>query len=320
MRQIGSKSLLVMMLGCAAGAMPLQAQNFPIKPIRWVVPFAPGGPADAVARIIAPKTAERLGQPIIVESRAGASGNLGSETVLKAAPDGYTLLYATPGIVTNPHFVKGSPDPREFSAISRFTISSIVLLASNNFTPSSVPEVIQSIRARPGGVSCASSGALPTVGCELLRAYARVEMIQVLYKGNATAMNALMSGEVNLLFDPVSSSLGPIKSGKVKLVASLNQRRGGPVYPELPTAAEAYPGFWFDGWTGALGPGNMPREVVMRLNREFNAAIASPEISRVLTNLGLQIVNDSPEAFAERIRADLQKYGKITADAGIRPE
>ncbi len=296
------------------------AQGFPTKPIHVLVPFAPGGPADALARVIVPKFSERIGQPVIIDSRPGGSGNVGAEVVLKSPPDGYMLLYATPGMTTNPFFVKGSPDPRDFSAIVRFSVSGTVLIASNGFAPNSLQEVIAAIRAKPGAVSCASSGALPTVGCELLRAYAKTDLINVNYKGNAPAMLAVQGGEVNMLFDPLSSSINPIRAGKVKVIATLNRTRGGPLLPDLPAAAEVYPDFWFDGWTGVLGPGAMSRDLVIRLNREFNAATSSPEVSKLFTSLGLVVVNDTPEAFAETIRVDLQKYGKVTADAGIKPE
>ena len=298
----------------------LQAQGFPTKPIHVLVPFAPGGPADALARVIMPKFSERIGQPVIIDSRPGGSGNVGAEVVLKSPPDGYMLLYATPGMTTNPFFVKGSPDPRDFSAIVRFSVSGTVLIASNSFAPNNLQEVIAAIRAKPGAVTCASSGALPTVGCELLRSYAKTDLLNVNYKGNAPAMLAVQSGEVNMLFDPLISSLNPIRTAKIKAIATLNKTRGGPLLPDLPAAAEVYPDFWFDGWTGALGPGAMPRDLVERLNREFNAATSSPEVSKLFTSLGLVVVNDTPEAFAETIRTDLQKYGKVTADAGIKPE
>ncbi|MFM9968833.1 MAG: Bug family tripartite tricarboxylate transporter substrate binding protein [Burkholderiales bacterium] len=296
------------------------AQSFPSKPIRWIVPFAPGGPADALARVIQPKAQERFGQPFIIESRPGASGNLGAEQVLKSSPDGYTLLYAVPGLTTNPFFVKGSPDPRDFTPIARFSVSATVLIATPNFAPNSVQEVIAAIRAKPGAVTCASSGALPTVGCELLRSYAKADILNVNYKGNAPAMLAVQSGEVNMLFDPLSSSIAPIRAGKVKVIATLDKKRGGTLLPDLPAAAEVYPDFWFDGWTGTFGPGGMPRELVMRLNRDFNAATASPEVTKIFTQLGLTVVNELPEHLGETVRLDLAKFGKVTADAGIKPE
>lgn len=303
-----------------AVCLPAQAQTFPSKPIRLINPFPPGGPADAAARVISPKFSERIGQPVIIETRAGASGNLGADVVMKSPADGYTLLYAISGMVTNPHFVKGSPDPREFTAISLFMTSPFVLLASNAFAPATLAEVMTNIRANPGKVSCASSGALPTVGCELLRAYAKTDMIMVLYKGNGPAMNALLGGEVNLLFDAVSTAQAQVKGGKVRAVASLNPRRGVQGFADLPTAAEVFPDFYFEGWHGALGPAGMPRDIVLRMNREFSAVMAQPEVQKVFIGQGFQIVGGPPEVFSDRIRVELDKFGKVLSEAGIKPE
>ncbi|MDO8595548.1 MAG: tripartite tricarboxylate transporter substrate binding protein, partial [Sulfuricaulis sp.] len=194
------------------------------------------------------------------------------------------------------------------------------MVGSNAFGRSSLPEVVSAIRANPGAVSCASSGALPTVGCELLRAFAKAEMIMVSYKGNAPAMAALMGGEVNLLFDPITTSLPHIKSGKVRALASMNPKRGGFGLPDLPTASEVFPDMWFEGWHGALGPGGMPRDIVQRMNREFDAVMKSPEIQKVFLPQGFNIIGGPPEVFTERIRVDLQKFSKALADAGIKPE
>jgi tripartite-type tricarboxylate transporter receptor subunit TctC len=305
---------------CAAGSMFAQAQSFPTKPIRWIMPFVPGGPADNAGRVIAPKFAERIGQPVIIETRAGASGNIGAEVVLKSPPDGYTILYAISGMATNPSFVKGSPDPREFTSISMFMSHGFLMLGSPSFAPNNLTEVVAAMRAKPGSVSCASSGALPTVGCELLRAYAKADMIMVSYKGNAPAVAAVMGGEVNLVFDPITTSMPFVKGGKIKALANMNPKRGGFGFPDLPTASEVFPDMFFEGWHGALGPGGMPREVVLRMNREFDAVMKSPEISKVFLSQGFNIVGGPPEVFSERIRVDLQKFSKVLSDAGIKPE
>ena len=295
-------------------------QAFPSKPIRMIMPFVPGGPADNAGRVIAPKFSERMGQPVVIETRAGASGNIGAEAVLKSAPDGYTILYAISGMATNPAFVKGSPDPREFTSISMFMSNGFLMLGSNAFGHSTFPEVVATIRAKPGQVSCASSGALPTVGCELLRAYAKADMIMVSYKGNAPALTALMGGEVNVMFDPITTSLPHVKGGKVRAIAAMNPKRGGFGLPELATASEVFPDMWFEGWHGALGPGGMPREIVLRMNREFDAVMKSPEVSKLFISQGFNIVGGPPEVFSERIRVDLAKFSKVLADAGVKPE
>ncbi len=305
---------------CAALCFAVQAQTFPSKPIRWIMPFPPGGPADSAGRVIAPKFSERMGQPVIIETRAGASGNLGAEVVLKSAPDGYTLFYAISGMVTNPAFVIGSPDPRDFTAIGLFMTSPWVILTSNAFTSTTLGDVLAAIKAKPGSVSCGSSGALPTVGCELLRYHAKADMIMVLYKGNGPAMNALMGGEVNILFDAVATAVNQVKGGKVRAVATLNPKRGGMGFPELPIAAETIPNFIFEGWHGVLGPGGMPRDIVLRMNREFNAVMASPEVQKIFIPQAFQIVSGPPELFSDRIRNEMAMFGKIASDTGIKPQ
>jgi tripartite-type tricarboxylate transporter receptor subunit TctC len=293
---------------------------FPARPVRLVVPFAPGGPVDVVARLISPKLSERLGQPMLVDNRVGAGGNIGSDSVIKAAPDGHTLLYAVPFLVTNPFFIKGSPDPTELAPVIQMASNTMLLLASSSFAPKTVAEVISHIRANPNKVICGSSGALPTVGCELLRSHAKADMVMVPYKGNAPALNALMSGEINLLFDSANTAAPQVKSGRIRAVASLNFKRGGAQFPDLPTVSETIPGFEFLAWHGVLAPKATPRDIVQRLNREFAAVLALPEVRTRLTDTGFEIVASSPESFEGRIGRDLELYGKVAKDAGIKPQ
>jgi len=296
------------------------AQSFPSKPVRLVVPFAPGGPVDVVARIITPKLGERLGQPAIVDNRVGAGGNIGTEVVIKASPDGYTLLYAVPALVTNPYFLKGSPDPHELAPVIQMASNTMLMLASANFAPKTVAEVISQIKSNPGGVSCGSSGALPTVGCELLRSHAKADMIMVSYKGNAPALNALVAGEINLLFDAANTAAAHIKSGRIRAVASLNFKRGGNQFPDLPTVAETLPGFEFLAWHGILAPKATPRDIVQRLNRDIAAVLNLPEVKQRLNDTGFEVVASAPEAFEEQVRKDLDLYGRVAREAGIKPE
>ena len=296
------------------------AQNFPSKPVHLVVPFAPGGPVDVVARIITPKLGERLGQPVIVDNRVGAGGNIGAEVVIKAAADGYTLFYAVPSLVTNPYFLKGSPDPRELAPVIQMASNTLLMLASGNFAPKTVAEVIAQIKANPGGVSCGSSGALPTVGCELLRSHAKADMIMVTYKGNAPALNALVAGEINLLFDAANTAATHIRSGRIRAVATLNFKRGGNQFPDLPTVSETLPGFEFLAWHGILAPKATPRDIVQRLNREIAAVLNLPEVKQRLNDTGFEVVASAPEAFEEQVRKDLDLYGKVAREAGIKPE
>jgi tripartite-type tricarboxylate transporter receptor subunit TctC len=303
----------------AFSALAAHAQTFPTHPIRWVVPFAPGGPTDINSRILAPKLSERLGQPVLVENRVGAAGNIGTEAVAKAAPDGYTVLYAVPSVITNPYFFQGSPDPKELVPLIQVANVPMVLLASTRFEPKSVADIVQAIKAKPGSVSCGSSGALPTVGCELLRARS-ADMIMVLYKGNQPALTALVSGEINLLFDVVNTAGPQVRSGRVRAVATLSPKRGTAGFPDLPTMSETLPGFEFVTWHGVMAPAGTPREIVERWNREIAEALALPDVRARLTETGFEIVGGGPEVFEDRLRRDQELFGRILRDAGVKPQ
>ncbi len=294
---------------------------WPSKPIRWIVPFPPGGPADIVTRVIAQKLGERVEQPAIVENRGGAGGNVGHEAAAKSAPDGYTVLFVVPAIVTNPFYIKASVDPfRELAPVIHLDVASMVLLASTGFPPKTVAEVIAQIRAKPGAVSCAASGALPQVGCEMLRAHAGTDMIMVQYKGNAPALNALIGGEVNLLFDVVNTAQGQVKAGRVRAVASTNPRRGIGPFGELPVMAETIPEFELLTWHGVMVPGATPRDIVLRLNREIGAVLDQPDMRRRFSEWGLEITGGPVENFEAVLRRDYAKYGRILTRAGVKPE
>jgi tripartite-type tricarboxylate transporter receptor subunit TctC len=306
---------------CAIAPGVHSQMAWPSKPIRWIVPFPPGGPADIVTRVIAQKLGERVGQPAIVENRGGAGGNVGHEAAAKSAPDGYTVLFVVPAIVTNPFYFKASVDPfRELAPVIHLDVASMVLLASTGFPPKTVAEVIAQIRAKPGAVSCAASGALPQVGCEMLRAHAGTDMIMVQYKGNAPALNALIGGEVNLLFDVVNTAQGQVKAGRVRAVASTNPRRGIGPFGELPVMAETIPEFELVTWHGVMVPGATPRDIVLRLNREIGAVLNQPDMRQRFSEWGLEITGGPVENFEAVLRRDYAKYGRILTQAGVKPE
>ncbi len=302
-----------------SGAQAQTAANWPSKPVRWIVPFAPGGPTDIVARLVGTKLAERVGQPVIIDNRAGASGNIGTEAVMKAQPDGHTILYVVPSIVTNPFFIKASPDPKDLAPVIQIANSSMVLLTGTSFSPRTVTELVAQIKAKPGTVSCGSSGAIPTVGCELLRAHAG-EMIMVSYKGNAPALNALVANEINILIDGWSTAAAQVKAGRVRAIASLNTRRGSGVVADLSTVAESIPNFSLLTWHGAMAPLTTPRDVVQRLNREMAAVIGLAEVRLRLTEMGFEVTASSVDAFEDIIRQESATYARVLKDAGIKPE
>jgi len=317
-------SQLLAVCAAVSAATLAQAQTsaaWPSKPIRWIVPFPPGGPADIVTRIVSAKLAERTGQPGVVENRGGAGGNLGHEAAAKAAPDGTTVLFVVPAIITNPFFLKASIDPfKELAPVIHLDSASMVLLANPAFPARTVTEVIALARARPGAVSCAASGALPQVGCEMLRSYAGSEMLMVQYKGNAPALNAVIGGEVNLLFDLVNTSQGQVKAGRVRAIASTNARRGIGPFGELAVIAETIPDFELVTWHGVMVPAATPPEIVQKLNREIQWVLDQPDIRRRFADGGMDIAGGTPEAFEAILKRDYAKYGRILVAAGIKPE
>jgi tripartite-type tricarboxylate transporter receptor subunit TctC len=304
-----------------ASAALAQEPAWPTKPIRWLVPFAPGGPADVVARILAAGLAERTGQPNIVENHPGAQGNIAHAAASKSASDGHTVLFVVPSVITNPFYLKSSIDPfRDLAPVIHLDIASMVLIAHPGFAPATTAEVLSYIKANPGKVSCGASGALPSVGCELLRGHAGADLLMVMYKGNGPALNGLMGGEINLLFDVVNIALGHVKSGRVRAIASTAPRRGIGPLGELPVMAEAIPGFELVTWHGMMVAPATPRALVQRLNREFNAVLENREVRQRMENSGLQITAGSPEDFAAVLKRDYEKYGSALRAAGVKPE
>jgi tripartite-type tricarboxylate transporter receptor subunit TctC len=298
-----------------------QEPAWPTKPIRWLVPFAPGGPADVVARILAAGLAERTGQPNVVENHPGAQGNIAHAAASKSAPDGYTVLFVVPSVITNPFYLKASIDPfRDLAPVIHLDIASMVLIAHPAFPPATTAELLAFIKANPGKVSCGASGALPSVGCELLRAHAGADLLMVLYKGNGPALNGLMGGEINLLFDVVNIAMGHVKSGKVRAIASTAPKRGIGPLGDLPVMSEAIPGFELVTWHGMMVAPGTPPALLARLNREFNAVLQQPEVRQRMENSGLQITGGAPEDFAAILKRDYDKYGAALRAAGVQPE
>ncbi|HWI36101.1 MAG TPA: tripartite tricarboxylate transporter substrate binding protein [Burkholderiales bacterium] len=312
---------IAFLLAAFAMCAHAQAPAWPAKPIRWLVPFAPGGPADVVARIVAAGLAERTGQPNIVENQAGAGGNIAHAAASKSAPDGYTLVFVVPSVITNPFYFKASVDPfRELAPVIHLDTASMVLLAHPSFPASTVADVLAQIRQKPGSVTCGASGALPSVGCELLRAHAGADLLMVMYKGNGPALNALMGGEINLLFDVVNIAAGHVKSGRLRGIASTAPRRGIGPLGDLPVMAETIPGFELVTWHGVMMSPATPRALVQHVNRELNAVLERADVRERFAASGLQIAGGSPDGFAAVLRRDYDKYGAALRSAGVKPE
>ena len=315
------KTISALLLLCIASAGFAQEPAWPSKPVRWLVPFAPGGPADVVTRIVAAGLQERIGQPNVVENQPGAQGNIAHGAASKSAPDGHTLVFVVPAVITNQFYLKSSIDPfRDLAPVIHLDFASMVLIAHPSFPPKTTSEVLSYIKANPGRVSCGASGALPSVGCELLRAHAGADLLMVMYKGNAPALNGVMGGEINVLFDVVNIAVGHVKSGRVHAIASTAPRRGIGPLGDLPVMAEAIPGFELVTWHGVMAAPSTPPALLRRLNRELAAVLQNPEVRKRMENSGLQVTGGPPEEFAAILRRDYDKYGAALRAAGVKPE
>ena len=310
----------LVLAAASLAAFTVAAQTFPAKPVRWVVPFPPGGATDVVVRLLNPKLTERLGQPVVVENIGGAGGDIGHGTVARAPADGYTMLYAVPALVTNPSFIKSAVDPDLFAGVIQATGLTSVLVAANGFAPKTVPEIIAEARAKPGTVSCATPGSLPTVGCALLQSYAGVPMILVNYKGNAPALQALMAGEIHLMFDLGPTVVQPVKAGRVRAVATAFPKRGAQPFPDLPAVAETIPGFDLTAWQGVVVRAGTPAEAIARLNRDLATALGQEDVRQKLAATGVDVIGGTAQAFDQLIKRDHQRFGEALAKAGVKPE
>jgi tripartite-type tricarboxylate transporter receptor subunit TctC len=298
------------------------AQDFPNRPIRWVVPFPPGGGADATARTITQKIAENTGKTFVVDYAPGAGGNIGTEQVARAAPDGYTVLQTTNGHTIQPHLRKLSWDPvRDFVPISIVARYPLVVAVNPAIPVHSLKELIAYARANPGKLSYGSSGVGGplNIGAEIFKKAVGVDILHVPYKGNAPMTLAVVSGEVSMVFDSLTGPLPHIRAGKLRAIGYLGERRSSQL-PDVPTANESGIPVVYAAWNGMLAPAGTPPDVVAWLNREIVKAVESPEVSSRLTGLGYEPVANTVEQFKALIAAEFDRFGKIIRETGIKLE
>jgi tripartite-type tricarboxylate transporter receptor subunit TctC len=311
---------------CTAGTADAQATGWPTQTVRIVVPQAPGGGTDALARILAEQMQKSFGQPFIVENKTGAGGNIGTDFVARQPADGYTLLMTTNTHATNVSFFSKLPyDPvKDFAPVSLIASVPFVMSVNASSSYKTVNDVIDAARARPGALSY-SSGGLGTphhLGMELLKSMTRTDMVHIPYKGSAPAALALVANEVSVSISAVNSMLPHIKSGKLRPLGLATAKRT-PLLPDVPTIAEAanLPGYEIDIWYGVLAPAGTPRPIIDRLNTEINRIMRDPQIVKEkLVPQGLDPAGTTPEHLAEVIKSDIVKYQRIAKEANIRPE
>ena len=315
-----SRILAIALCLCASAV----AQEYPTKPIRLIAPFAPGGPTDLFARLMGAKLGERLGQPVLVENRPGAGGSVGAEAAAKSAPDGYTLVLVSSSFAVNATLYPKLPYDalKDFAPVTLLASAPFLLVAHNSVPASSVRELIALAKASPGKLNYGSggSGSGPHIVAELFKSEAGVDIVHVPYKGTGPLTAALVAGDVQLAFGNIFALVPQVKSGRLKALAVTGARRSSAL-PEVPTVAESgLPGFEAAGVHGLLAPAGTPRRIIDRLNAECVAILRSPEVRAQLASDGAEPVAGTPEQYAAHLASEVQKWGKLIRERGIRAD
>ena len=307
------------LIACGIAARA-SAQAYPVKPIRLVVPLAPGGGNDALGRYVARLLGEALGQPMVVENRTGGGGVVGGEYTARAAPDGYTLAFGGSGLMVASLTYRRFDLSKDFTAIAPCGEYASLLVVHPSLPVKSVAELIRFAKAHPRELNYASpgDGSAGHLVMEMFRSRAGIEMVHVPYKGAGPALTEAMSGQVSLLFSNPLGSIALVRSGKLRGLAVSGPRRLSAL-PEIPTIAEAaLPGFSSTFFLGLLGPAGLPRDIVTRLNAESNKVMQRREAQEYLANQGMEAMSGSPEEFAARIRGDYEKLSRVIRESGMK--
>ena len=315
-----SRVWCLFILSCLLPGVAL-GQAFPSRPVVLVVPFAAGGPVDAMARLVGPRMAEGLGQPVVVENRPGASGFVGMASVAQAPADGYTLLYTPISIAIGPALYRKLPfdAEKDFAAVSQTVATTLVLAAHPKTGVQSVKDLVARAKAQPGKMNFGSSGVADPLqlGVELLKTSAGIDMLAIPYKGQGPMFQALLAGEVDVAIVSLQSALPHFKSGRLTPLAVTSRRRSAAL-PDLPTVEETgLPGYDMSSWHGIFAPVATPREVLNRLQREAARAVQSAEVRQRVESTGNEVVGSTPAEFEAKFRSEVARFKKIVKDAGL---
>jgi tripartite-type tricarboxylate transporter receptor subunit TctC len=312
---------------CAAGllqALPAAAQNYPTRPVRIIVPFAVGGPADVFARFIAQRLTEPLGQAFVVENRPGAGAVIGTDMVAKSPPDGYTLLLMSNTQTVNETLVPSKPYDleRDFVPVAPINYSDLVLVANPNVQANNVREVMAMAKSRPGKMNYASSGTGTPyhMAGELFKSMSGTRIVHIPYKGSSGARTDVLGGQVDLMFDAVTTMTEQVKAGKVKAIATTGKQRSS-VLPDVPTVAESgLPGYEATIWLGLLAPKGTPAAIVNRLNEAVSRIVSQPDVQQAWAKQGAVAMVMNPQVFDKYLRDDVQKWAKVIKAANIKAD
>jgi len=316
------RSLIGALAACAALSSIAWGQSYPAKPLRIVVPYAPGGAVDIVARSVGQELSKRLGQSVLVENRTGAGGNVGSEAVAKAAPDGYTLLMASPANAINPSLYTKMPyDPmRDLVPIALVGDVPTVLIANRSLPVQNVKELVALARSQPGALIYGSGGSGTTehLAGEMFKSTAHVNLLHVPYKGGAQVMTDLLGGQIALTFVNQLGALPQVQAGRVRALAVAASERSAAL-PQVPTFAESgYPEIKVSVWWGIMGPAAVPKDIVNQLNREIVSALEAPDMKERLQTLSARPLGGTPEEFAKFFAQETARWAKVVKTSGAR--
>ena len=308
-------------VGLCLGAAAAQAQGYPNRPVRLIVPYPPGGPTDFVGRTMAQRLTEPLGQHVVVDNRPGAAAMIGTDLGAKAAPDGYTLTFGTGGGMVIAPLVAPKPlynTTKDFAPVGLLVISPQIIVAHPGFAPNTVKELIAAAKAKPGAYNFASVGVgRPNhLGGELIKVMANVDIVHLPYKGTSPAMTDLIAGQTQFMFSSMPSVLGLVKAGKLKIIATGGMKRS-PVIPDVPAVAETIPGFEVVTWYGIAAPAKTPREIVQKLNQEIVRVVAVPDVQKRFMEQGLEPRSSTPEEFGDFMRREVEKWTSVAKRAGV---
>jgi tripartite-type tricarboxylate transporter receptor subunit TctC len=307
----------------AAVSRIARAQAYPTRPVRVIVPYAPSGPSDILARLMGQWLSERLGQPFVIDNRPGAGGNIGTEAAVKASPDGYTLLLvATNSAINATLYEKLNFNfIRDIAPVATFIRQPLIVLVNPSFPAKTVPEFIAYAKASPGKINMASpgTGTGPHVAGELFKMMTGVDMVHVPYRGGGPALTGLLGGQVQVAFIGSVASIEYIRTGKLRALAVTTSKRSETL-PDIPTMADFVPGYEASSWFGVGAPRGTPVEIVDKLNREINAALADSKMKARLADLGGMVFAGSPADFGKLIAAETQKWAKVIKFSGAKPD
>ncbi|MDP1992609.1 MAG: tripartite tricarboxylate transporter substrate binding protein [Syntrophales bacterium] len=317
-------SLMILSFAIGIQADGVWAQSYPTKPIKIIVPFPPGNTTDIMSRLISPKLQARLGQPIIVENRPGASGMIGTDLIAKSLPDGYTLGASQAGLIcVLPHTSKNVPYNviKEIAPLTISTTNFLVIFSNPKEPFKTLGEMITYAKANPGKltVSTNGEGSFPHLAFEHLRLMTGITYNHIPYKGNSEVITAVLGGQVQVGIGGILEPSTHIKSGRLNLIAPTGKARAA-TWPDKPTAGETVPGYESGGWFGFIAPAGTPREILKLLNKEINLAMDDPAVTEKMVNGGMAVANESLEHAEEVVKRDHAKYGKLVKDIGFKPQ